>query len=287
MATFTIQLTIILNTILVTKEDGKKEEFSLKKFQQSLSKSKATPEQIEEVVQKIKEHLVPGIRTRDIYKMASKMLKKQSPAHSARFCLKKAIMQLGPTGYPFERFVGALFSAKGYSTNVGVILQGACVTHEVDVVAFKGIELVLVECKYHNQSGMNVDVKVPLYINSRFQDLLDNHILKSPNTQYNGWIATNSRFSDDALSYGSCKGLNLLSWNYPNGNSLKDWVDQSGLYPITCMQGLTGGEKRFLLEQGLVLVSELKNNRKVLKSSGVSDKRMDSILNEVHELTNV
>lgn len=276
-----------MNTILVTKEDGKKEEFSMEKFQRSLSKSRARPEQIEEVIQKIKEHLFPGIRTRDIYKMASQMLKKQSPAHSARFCLKKAIMQLGPSGYPFERFVGALFASKGYSTNVGVTLQGLCVTHEVDVVAYKGIELVLVECKYHNQAGMNVDVKVPLYINSQFQDLVNNKIMHPPVSKFSGWIATNSRFSDDALTYGNCIGLNLLSWNYPNGNSLKDWVDQSGLYPITCMQGLTASEKRFLLEHGLVLVNELKNNRKVLKSSGVSEKRMDGILNEVHDLTNV
>lgn len=193
-------------------------------------------------------------------------------------------MTLGPSGYPFEKFIGALFSARGYDVKVGQVLNGRCVTHEVDVVATKGDELVLVECKYHNLAGVNVDVKVPLYIHSRFQDLLDNGALKEPQNRFLGWIATNSRFSDDAESFGRCKGINLLSWNFPNGNGLKDLIDELRLYPITCLFSLSNGEKKFLLESGIVMAKEIAENPNWLQKAGVEKGRLDRALAEIQEL---
>jgi hypothetical protein len=61
-----------------------------------------------------------------------------------------------------------------FQTQTGIILEGKCVTHEIDVKAKKDQLLYLMECKYKNQGGVSVDVKVPLYINSRFEDVLDN-----------------------------------------------------------------------------------------------------------------
>ena len=62
-------------------------------------------------------------------------------------------MELGPSGFPFENFIGHIFRHDGYSTDVGVIMQGNCVTHEVDVLACKDDRCYIVECKYHNQAG--------------------------------------------------------------------------------------------------------------------------------------
>ncbi|MGS0527278.1 hypothetical protein ACU8V7_21050 [Zobellia nedashkovskayae] len=44
---------------------------------------------------------------------------------------------MGPTGFPFERFIGALLTYSGYETKVGIVMDGICVTHEIDVVAEK------------------------------------------------------------------------------------------------------------------------------------------------------
>lgn len=268
----------------IIKEDGRSEDFSIEKFRNSLLKSHATLEQIQQVENQLESEWYPGIRTRDIYKMASRLLRRQSPAKSARFGLKKAIMTLGPSGYPFEKFIGALFSAKGYDVQVGQVLNGKCVTHEVDVVAKKDDELVLVECKYHNQSGINVDVKVPLYIHSRFQDLLENDVVQLPQSRFTGWIATNSRFSDDAESFGRCKGIQLLSWNYPNGNALRDWIDRLRLYPITCLQSLNGSEKNYLLEAGIVLVKDLAAHPTWLEKAGIQKTRLEHAMAEIQDL---
>jgi hypothetical protein len=218
--------------------------------------------------------------------MASRLLKRQAPSHAARFNLKKAIMELGPSGYPFERFVAALFEEEGFSTQAGKVLQGQCVTHEIDVIGTKGTELMLVECKYHNTSGIHVDVKVPLYIHSRFQDLLDNNLMGKTYTGFTGWIATNSKFSDDAIAFARCKGMQLLGWGFPEGNSLKDRIDRTGLYPVTCLSTLTQAEKSFLMEKHIVLARELYANPDWLRKAGVQEPRFRETILELEHLLN-
>jgi hypothetical protein len=257
----------------IIKQNGQRETFSFQKFQQSLARSGASETQIHEVVEALKPQLHTGISTREIYRMASAILKKQTPGSLARFSLKKALLDLGPSGYPFERFVAYLFQEMGFETQVGLVLDGKCVSHEIDVFGTKDKELILVECKFRNQ-GIHVDVKVPLYIHSRFQDLLDQGIMKKPLENFTGWIATNSRFSDDAISFARCKNIQLLSWDFPARNSIRDWIDKLGLYPLTCLSSLTQAEKRYLLEKEIVLVRELAKEPKWLGMAGVSGKRL-------------
>lgn len=214
------------------------------------------------------------------------MLKKQTPGSLARFSLKKALLDLGPSGYPFERYVAALFQEMGFQTAVGLVLNGKCISHEVDVLGTRENELVMVECKFRNQ-GINVDVKVPLYIHSRFQDLLDNGQLKKPLEKFTGWIATNSRFSDDAISFARCKNIQLLSWDYPAKNAIRDLIGHLGLYPLTCLSSLTFAEKKFLLEKDLVLVRDLAKEPKWLRMAGISGTRLTSAEAEIEGLLQI
>jgi len=270
--------------LIITKANGQSENFSIEKFRTSLFRAKATPEEIERVVEILQTKLYPGIKTREIYKMASQILQQKSPGNASRFGLKKAIKELGPSGFPFERFVAALFEQQGFKTEVGQTLQGKCVTHEVDVIGRKADQIMLVECKYHNRPGFTVDVKIPLYINSRFQDLLENHFSSGEHKQFTGWIATNARFSDDAISYSLCRGIQLLGWDYPRGNALKDWIDRSGLYPLTCLGSLSSAEKKYLLEKEVVLVKELENQDHWLHKAGIPEVRMNKVKNEIASL---
>ena len=173
-----------------------------------------------------------------------------------------------------------IFKYKGYKVSIDQIIQGKCVTHEIDVIAEKPFEIVYAECKYRNQSGFTVDVKTPLYIFSRFQDVLDNGLIKDDKTVFSGWLVTNTKFTDDALAYGNCKGLKLLSWNYPKNNSLKDIVDISGLYPLTCLTSLTKSEKQSLLGKGYVLANEIYHDENLLRNTGVKELRLKSVYEE-------
>jgi hypothetical protein len=270
--------------IKVKKASGKMETFSENKLRNSLIRSNATYEEANSVIDQLQSEIVNGISTNKIYSLAFRLLKKQNSHNASRYNLKNGMMELGPSGYPFEKFIAALFSAQGYTTETGLILQGKCITHEIDVKARKGKELMLMECKYKNQGGISVDVKVPLYIHSRFEDILQNNSELGDYKNFKGWIVTNSRFTDDAKAYGNCKNMHLLSWDYPAKFALKDLIDETGLYPVTCLSSLLDDEKKSLLDENIILAKDLSFNRKVLIRIGITEKRIDEILKEVKNL---
>jgi hypothetical protein len=272
------------NTVSVTKASGQIEPFSIKKLRHSLSRAKATPEELNLIVETLLPKLYQGISTQKIYSEAFRLLTNHSKTHAARYHLKRGIMELGPSGFPFETFIGELFKHQGFSVQVGKILQGKCVSHEIDVIAEKDNQLNLMECKYRNQPGIAVDVKTPLYINSRFEDVLANVSLKYSEKIFTGWVVTNSRFTTDAIAYGNCKGMQLLSWDYPFNNSLKDWVDRSGLYPLTCLTSLARTEKEWLLAKGYVLVKDIYDNEQLLLQAGVKKTRIKAVMDEAVRL---
>ncbi|MEP2669129.1 MAG: ATP cone domain-containing protein [Cyclobacteriaceae bacterium] len=275
--------------LTVTKMSGEKAAFDPSKLRNSLERSGASQTAINEIVNKINTILYDGISTKEIYKKAFRMLRKTSRPTAARYKLKKAIMELGPTGYPFEKFVGAILSHQGFHAEVGVIVKGHCVNHEVDVVAEKEDKHFMVECKFHSDEGRHCDVKIPLYIQSRFLDV-EKQWQKKPghDTKFHqGWIFTNTRFTTDATQYGNCAGLMLVGWNYPKKGSLKMQIDKSGLHPITCLTTMTKFEKQKLLTMDKVLCMDLCDNPDLLISIGVRNSvRQKKILSEAHELCN-
>lgn len=266
----------------ITKANGEKSVFDHNKLFSSLTRSGADETQAHEIVSAITAELYPGISTKKIYKKAFSMLKERSRFLAARYNLKNAIMILGPSGYPFERFIGELLKYQGYKVEVAKMVQGKCVNHEVDVIAEKGDHHVMIECKYHNQPGTVSDVKIPLYIQSRFLDVADQwKILPGhANKFHQGWVVTNTRFTLDAIRYANCAGLKLLGWDYPAKESLKDIIDSLGLYPITTLTSLTLTEKKALLEMNLVLCHELQRNENVLTQLGIKSGRIKTILGE-------
>ena len=272
--------------IEITKSSGRKVRFSLQKLRRSLRSSGANELVVGQILDKVRDQLYQGISTKEIYKMAFGLLKGERSFFASKFKLKRAIYELGPTGFPFERFVAAVLHYSGYSTQVGEIINGNCVTHEIDVLAHKNHQTIVVECKFHVSQGLNCDVKVPLYINSRYQDVKA-YWNSQPNkeTQISeGWVVTNTRFSEDALQYGRCVGLYLLSWDYPKGNALKDRIDSLHLYPITVSTLLTSKEKQLLLDKEIILCRDLLSNTFRLKEIGVSDLRSHKIIHEISQL---
>ena len=267
--------------IHIHKKSGEIAVFLPEKVRESLKRAGADTETINAIVASVKSELYEGISTKEIYNRAFRLLKKKSSLQASRYKLKKAIYELGPTGFPFERFVAAVLKNSDYEVEVSEILQGKCVSHEVDVIARKNQKTLLFECKFHSTEGKKTDVKVPLYIDSRFKDIQN---LKSNKQFDEGWVATNTVFTEDAVLYAKCCGLNLLSWNLPKGNALKDRIDNTGLYPITVSTLLSAREKQFLLSRDVVLCKELINDKFYLDHLGVSENRQKKILNEMKEL---
>ncbi len=248
-----------LSDYLIQKASGEQVYFDGQKLIDSLMRSGASEELARQILQAIGLELHDGMLTSVIYQKAYQILQKQARKTAVSYRLKQAVLQLGPSGYPFEHFIGELFKSRGFRVEVGPLVEGYSVRHEIDVLARNGHRDIFVECKFHNFQGTKTNVKVPMYIRSRFDDLnRARHFdqdLKNRNTE--GWIITNTRFTEDAIKFGLDYGLTLLSWDYPQGASLKDWIEIENLHPITSLSSITSHEKKELLARGIVMCHDL------------------------------
>ncbi len=271
---------------IITKANGDKTVFNGDKLTSALQRSGATTDEAKRIVEKVVSMLHHGLKTSKIYKIAYDLLRVESKAAAGRYRLKKAVFDLGPSGYPFEKYVSKLLEFQGYNIKINVLAEGRCVKHELDIVAENFEKRIMIECKFHRDKGHKNDVKIPLYINSRFEDMKAAWEMNEPNSKlrYEGMVVTNTRFSEDAEKYGKCVGLRLVSWDYPEGNCLKNWVDMSGLFPITVLSELTTTEKQILMEKGLVLCTELNDNLDLLSSVILKPLKVKKVLEEARKI---
>ncbi|MCH9660150.1 MAG: restriction endonuclease [Bacteroidetes bacterium] len=277
-----------MKEVEIIKASGEKVNFSTEKLRNSLKRSGADETSVRVIIDKVVDELYSGITTAEIYQRAYSLLKKKKSIFASKYKLKKAIYELGPTGFPFEQFVAAILKYSGYSVKVGVYFQGKCVSHEVDVVARKKDQFIVAECKFHGDHGRKCDVKIPLYIHSRYRDVLANYSQVEKEGKPNqGWVVTNTRFTKDALQYGNCAQLRMVSWDYPKDYCLKDRIDRLGLYPITVSTLLSKREKQFLLSRDIVLCRDLVNDDFYLDQLHISKNRKVRILDEIRQLCNV
>ena len=274
------------NSINIVKYSGDVVPFDVDKLINSLRRAQASEELIQQIVEQVEDQIYDGITTKKIYQMAFKILKGKSRVSASKYKLKKALMELGPSGFPFEKLVGKLLAHEGFSTQVGVIVQGNCVQHEIDVIAQKDNQHYMIECKYHSDQGRTCNVKIPLYIQSRFLDVKAKweHQKGHETKLHKGGVYTNTRFTTDAVQYGKCVGLLLTSWDYPMGNGLKDRIDKLGLHPLTALTTLTKAEKTKLLDIGIVLCKELHKKPALLEQIGIDKKRHKKILEDSEAL---
>ena len=275
-----------MSQIHVTKASGERELFDESKLRRSLKSAGASDLIIDSITHSIKDLLVEGISTQKIYREAFSKLRTESKRVAGRYKLKEAILELGPTGFPFEQFVAEILNRVGYKTEVGVKVEGDCVTHEIDVIAVKDDHYYMVECKFHNKKENTCNVQIPLYIQSRFLDVKNNWTRQPGHAgkEHTGYVVTNTRFTQDALTYGKCIGLNLLSWDYPKNNGLKDVISRLNLHPITCLSALTKTEKSQLTDKGIVLTVQLYENKNALKEIGIDQRKANRIIKEARAI---
>ncbi|KKQ77398.1 MAG: ATP-cone domain-containing protein [Parcubacteria group bacterium GW2011_GWC1_38_6] len=280
---------ITIKNVLVQKASGRLESFSEQKLRRSLRRVKAPHGSIDKVIERIKWELKPGIKTSEIYRHALSLLKKEEKSVAIRYSLKKAIMELGPSGHPFEALVGEILRTQGFAVKVGQMIQGFCVKHEIDVIATKGGSNIVVECKFHNEFGTKSDVKTALYVKARFDD-----IKMAERANHNGaekitetWLITNTKLTSNAIRYSSCVGLKAIGWNYPRRGGLEALIDQANLYPITCLTSLNSSQKKHLLDGGLVLCKDIGKRQSLLAEIGLTGKKLDALKLEIDNLTNL
>ncbi len=270
--------------IFIAKADGTQEPFNPEKLVASLMRAGAEHGVARDISRAIEKELYPGITTQEIYRHAFSKLRDARRGAAARYSLKRAILEFGPSGFPFEAYISELFRAEGAQTQIDQIIKGACVEHEVDVVVHQNGAITYVEAKFHNAAGFKTDLKTVLYVKARLDDIQAARKQKGLQEPMRGLVVTNTKFTTVAAQYASCAGVEILGWEEPAGKTLQDRIDAVGLYPITALTTLNRREKIALLSQKIVLCNALGTDTRALSVSGITGQKADHVLEEVGAL---
>ena len=221
--------------IWIIKADGSKEPFKVNKIKRTARRAGASPRLASDIVKEMARFVHDGMTSREILSIILGRLRREEPAVACRYDLKSAIMRLGVAGFNFEQLMAEILKEYGYSAVTNQIVQGFCVSHEIDIVGEKDGERFMVECKYHHLPGAYTGIKETLYTWARLQDLQKGSGAGKTKRFDKAWLVTNTKFSPDSLRYGSCQGIYLLGWHTPQGGGLNQLLERKSLYPVTVL----------------------------------------------------
>lgn len=268
-------------TIFLKKINGRQEAFNRKKLRESLILAGVDHELSLKIIEVVLPSINDGMSTTRVHNLAFKELRKHSKLLAANYKVKRAILELGPTGFPFEILCSELFKSKGFKTTVGVTVDGAFVRHEVDIYAVKEDMKVMAECKFHNSKTKKNDIKTALYVNSRALDIKAN----KESLDFDKFaICTNTHFSLDAIRYAEGVGLELISLNKDPKYSMVDNIIEHKVYPITCLKTLKKKIVPILLDKGIVVISQLVEQIDFLEELEYDQAAINSVLHEIEWL---
>lgn len=267
--------------VFIVKAGGERELFNRDKLFNSLYRVGADAQTASKIVAHIDSEVRDGMSTHDIYSHAFYLLHKMQKPLALKYSLRRSLMDFGPSGFPFEKFIGEIWRRKGYTVENDITVKGYCTEHEIDVVAWNENKLVMTEVKFHNELGVKSDLKVALYVKARYEDLEEvTFNFGKVRKLDEGWLVTNTKFTSSAIEYAQCQGLRIIGWNYPIKGNLQDMIEDSGLHPLTCLTTLNKSEKRDLMEQGLVLCNNLEHSTRSLERLGITHERIPQIIEE-------
>lgn len=268
----------------IVKASGEKEKFKEEKIVFSLERVGLNHLKAKEIAKEVKGLSKSGIRSETILDVVIDLLKRDDPMVAIKYNLKRALMNLGPSGYPFEKYFAGILKEYGYEVSVGEIVQGHCVNQEVDIIATKGNKRYMVECKHHSSSGLRSDLKVALYTYARFLDVKEAWMKdRNPQKFHQAILVTNTRCTSEALKFASCRKVDVIAWHYPQNNNLEELIEKKSLYPITILFSLSDKAKTKLLKNNIVFAKDLINidYKKFAKKTGVGLNELKKLNNEV------
>jgi len=246
----------MMEKIYVINLRGEREPFSFKKVYQSARNVGASKEVALKIARKIEKEVFDGISTSQIFDRIFELLLKETPQSAIKFNLKKSLEKLGPTGFPFEKFVARIFEIEGFEVKMNQIIPGCCVSYEIDFLAKKENFLYIAECKFRREAGGRVDLKSALANYARFLDIQRRKFFDTK-MEYKSILITNAKFTTEAIKYSECVGVELLGWKYPRGGGLERLIEKNNFYPVTILPSVTAQIAKELISQDIVLAKDV------------------------------
>ena len=278
-----------MSKILIINNLGEKEPFSWRKVYQSALRVGAQKALAKHIASQIEKEAYNNIRTKEIFKKVQEYLFHDFHKGAMRFSLKEAMRKLGPSGFPFEKYVGEVFKRLGFAVQINQHLPGKCVFHEIDLLAKIDKQLLIGECKFHSLPGSRVDLKVAMATYACYLDLNIGNFFKKASLKklkIRPMLITNTKFTSEAIRYAECMKIDLLGWRYPMDRGLEYVIESNKFYPITILPSLKGdllnvcGQEQIMLAQDLLLI----DINKCAKKARIPEKRLLSLKKEAEIL---
>jgi len=275
--------------IKVTKSTGEQEPFSWQKVYRSIRKVGGSKGLAKQVADQLQEEAYNKISSSEIGSRVKELLSESDLKLSMKFDLPRAIRRLGPTGFPFEEFIQSVYRKMGFHTDRGKWLQGKCVEHQVDFLAWNDQYFYVGECKYHNKRGIKEDLPEALHYFARFYDLEQGDFCqkKAQGRELKTVLVTNTEFTSKAIKYFECMGRNLWGWDYPPHRGLETIIDEEKLYPVTVLPSFEGRRlMHAFMQEELMLAEDVFdiNKKKLIEKYNISPRLISSLVQEAAQL---
>lgn len=239
---------------------GNRKEYAAEKIIDSVTRAGMDRDVAEQVEERVRDRVEDGMQTKRLYRIVYQEMREENPSAALRYRLREAIGALDPQRHEFEQYMAALLAEEGFETawSPRPLPQGACSTHEIDVVAEQAGTTFAVECKHHYHYHRLTGMDVPMLQWATVDDLQDGYAqgLEDAVDVDRPWVVVNTKLSAHAKEYAECKGVRMTAWNYPDGDGLREMVERHRAYPITILR-VSAAAKRELSDHRILTVQQL------------------------------
>jgi hypothetical protein len=269
------------------------EEFSPEKIYDTCIRAGANDQTAKEIANEISKIVYDGIKSSEILSIIRKLLRKKNKGLAARYNLKESLTRLGPTGYPFENFISELLEYFGYKTKLRQILRGKCVEHEIDVLAESeqnnNLRRAIIEVKFKHANELYIGLKEAMYTYARYLDIKEGYELNLCDRVDEVWLFCNSKASSEAIQYANCKGLKLITWNYPFNDGLRKMIHEMNLYPVTILNSI---DKKLLLkfaDSHIMFIRDIYeyDEKRLMSKFDLTRSKVRNILDEANQVLSI
>ena len=258
--------------IHVRKADGRLEPYDRSKVLRTLLHLGFDRSKAEQLEKAVSEKVYDGMPTSEILSLIYELAREFRPEIAHLRDIREAISAMRPKP-DFEEYARMVLRAAGYLVEPGRVLEGRCVSHEIDGIAFREDEAYVVEVKHHVNHHAYTGLGTVLELWAALEDLKEGFRLGlHPYHFTSAILVCNTKISLHAERYARCKRIMYMGWRYPRAFALSDIVSEKKLYPITMLKTLPQAVIEKLGDRGVVTLDQLRKmeSEDLAKLIGVS-----------------
>jgi hypothetical protein len=243
----------------VKKADGSFQKFDKEKVARTCLRMGTDRQTAYAIADKVEQRLYDGIPTSKVLQMIFHYVRRNRPHVRNLYDLRKGISLMGSKP-EFEAYVREILAHAGFEVSPNQLLAGKCVTHEVDGIARKNGFTYFVEAKHHLNYHTPTGLDESRIARAVLEDVVEGFALGKFNLKIDGaMIVTNTRYSQEAIEYGKCRGILQIGWSSPAGRGLQDLIKGTNLFPLSCLRGLKRDVRENLVSSGIVVLEQVLN----------------------------